>query len=72
MDTSKFATRCGTRIFEAKAGIKPAVCAVMAGQDVVGPLFTNQLAKKALKELEVFFKGATDWGAWPIRQPPQL
>ncbi len=62
MDMSKFATSVGTSIFEAKAGIKPAVCAVNVGQGVVGPLFTNQLAKKAFKELEVFLKGATDWG----------
>lgn len=72
MDMSKFATSVGTSIFEAKAGIKPAVCAVNVGQDVVGPLFANQLAKKAFRELEVFLKGATDWGVWPIRQPPQL
>ncbi len=62
MDMSKFATSVGTSIFEAKAGIEPAICAVKLGQDVVGQLFTNQLAKKAFKELEVFFKGATDWG----------
>ncbi len=51
MDISKFATSVGTIIFEAKAGITPAVCALIVGQDVVGPLFTSQLAKAAFREL---------------------
>ena len=72
MEMIKFRETVGTSVFEAKAGIKPAVCAVKLGQDIVGPLFTNQLAKKAFKELDVYFKGASDWGVWPIRQPPQL
>ncbi len=38
MDMSKVAATVGTRVFEAKAGIKPAVCAVKLGEDIVGRL----------------------------------
>ncbi len=63
MDISKFAATVGTSVFEAKAGIKPAVCALKLGEGIVGPLLTHQLAKKAFRELGVYFKSASDWGA---------